>query len=150
METAEEKQFRLREVRAFLLFQCKVLKNHRKRKVVEAEQEPQFLVGSGMAYELQKMEEFLTQSETVEQAYLEVILFIKKLRLELEYHRCSESNVKSFSTSLEDKELYDQRSLGNQSRQLVSIMGSLEIKNIISEYYQRCFGEDLQESLINS
>ena len=23
-------------------------------------------------------------------------------------------------------------------------------KNIISEYYQRCFGEDLQESLINS
>ena len=84
METAEEKQFRLREVRAFLLFQCKVLKNHRKRKVVEAEQEPQFLVGSGMAYELQKMEEFLTQSETVEQAYLEVILFIKKLRLELD------------------------------------------------------------------
>ena len=63
METFEEKQFRLREVRAFLLFQCKVLRNHRKRKVIEAEQEPQFLVGSGMSYELQKMEEFLTQSE---------------------------------------------------------------------------------------
>jgi len=84
METAEEKQFRLKEVRSFLLFQCKVLKNHRKRKVIESEQEPQFLVGSGMAYELQKMEEFLTQSETLEHVYIEVIQYIKKLRLELD------------------------------------------------------------------
>ncbi|MEE2923199.1 MAG: hypothetical protein VX619_00340 [bacterium] len=84
METFEEKQFRLREVRAFLLFQCKVLRNHRKRKVIEAEQEPQFLVGSGMSYELQKMEEFLTQSETIEKAYIEVITFIKNLRVELD------------------------------------------------------------------
>ncbi len=80
METLEEKQFRLKEVRAFLLFQCKVLRNHRKRKVLESEEEPQFLVGSGMAYELQKMEEFLTQSENLKQAYSEVIQFIKKTK----------------------------------------------------------------------
>ena len=84
MNTDEEKRFRLKEVRSFLLFQCKVLRNHRKRKVVEGEQEPQFLVGSGMAYELQKMEEFLTQSEALKIAYKEAVHLLKKLRTDLE------------------------------------------------------------------
>ena len=103
METAEEKQFRLRESQGFSTFSMQGFENHRKRKVVEAEQEPQFLVGSGMAYELQKMEEFLTQSETVEQAYLEVILFIKKLRLELDSGDAQQDldEAKSFFAQIE-------------------------------------------------
>ncbi len=103
MNTADEKEFRLKEVRTFLLFQCKVLRNHRKRKVIEGEQEPQFLVGSGMAYELQKMEEFLTQSEVLETAYTEVIQFLKKLRIDLESGNSQQnlSEAKAFFAQIE-------------------------------------------------
>lgn len=84
MQLSSETHIRLSEVRTFLLFQCKVLRNQRKRYVSGPENKPSFLVGSGMSYELQKMDEFLSQSEILQDCYAEIILFIRDLRKELE------------------------------------------------------------------
>lgn len=84
MELSGEAHIRLSEVRTFLLFQCKVLRNQKKRYVSGPEQSPCFLVGSGMSYELQKMDEFLSQSDILKDYYAEIILFIRELRGELE------------------------------------------------------------------
>lgn len=83
MKLSEEGQIRLSEVRSFLLFQCKVLRNQRKRLISGPEQNPRFLVGSGMSYELQKMDEFLSQSEQISLYYAEIIEFIRQLRSDL-------------------------------------------------------------------
>ena len=96
----EVNEKRLKEVRSFLLFHAKVLRNQRTRKPSHGEQEPQFLVSRNLAYELEKLMDFISQNSDIAADQAELLGSLKSIY--------DDPRLKTAQESLEDsREIFE-------------------------------------------
>ncbi|PCJ15078.1 MAG: hypothetical protein COB02_18335 [Candidatus Cloacimonadota bacterium] len=80
MQEEEIKKLRFIEVKNFLLFHSKVLKNQKSRVVIKDEESANWKVSKNLQYELQKLIDFLNENDVIKDKFQDEIIQYQEIK----------------------------------------------------------------------